>query len=130
MEEKFLLAQEKVKKYGQEQLLSCYEKLEKEVQEKLLDDIIDTDFDQIKNLYLNMNNYKNDTNAKIEAIPFIDKEKLSIDEIEKYSKIGQEVIKNGEYAVITMAGGQGTRLGHTGPIGTYILGEPVNKSIF
>ena len=130
MEEKYLLALEKVKKYGQEQLLSCYEKLNKKTQQELLDDILNTDIEQVNELYKNMNNYKAETNVTIEAIPFVDKEKLSDEEKEYYSKIGENAIKNGEYAVITMAGGQGTRLGHTGPKGTYFLGEPINKSIF
>ena len=130
MDEKYLLAKNKVEKFKQEQLLSCYEKLSAVAKEKLLDDILETDFNQIENLYKNMNNYEKETNAKIEAIPFVDKEKLSEDEKEYYSNIGSKVIKKGEYAVITMAGGQGTRLGHSGPKGTYKLGNPINKSIF
>ena len=39
----------------------------------------------------------------------------------KFDKLGEETVKNGEYAVVTMAGGQGTRLGHPGPKGTFKL---------
>ena len=46
---------------------------------------------------------------KIEPIQYIEKEKLSKEEKEKYSKIGIEEIKQGKLAVVTMAGGQGTR---------------------
>ena len=130
MKEKYLQALEKVKKYGQEQLLDCYNMLDDNKKEQLLDDIISINFDFITDLYRNRNMEEDRTNAKIESIPYVEKEKLTNEEKEHYSRIGQEAIRNGEYAVITMAGGQGTRLGHTGPKGTFILEEPINKSIF
>ena len=36
-------------------------------------------------------------------------------------ELGEKAVRNGEYAVVTMAGGQGTRLGHHGPKGTFKL---------
>jgi UDP-N-acetylglucosamine pyrophosphorylase len=49
-------------------------------------------------------------NEKIEPIKYIEKEKISEEEKEKYFKIGEEEIRKGKLAVVTMAGGQGTRL--------------------
>lgn len=60
----------------------------------------------------------------------MDKAKLSNEEIQKYSEIGIEQIKKGKLAAVTMAGGQGTRLGHNGPKGTFDLGLDSHKSIF
>ena len=58
---------------------------------------------------------------KIEAIPYLDKSKLTNEQTSEFNKLGEEILKNGQYAVVTMAGGQGTRLGHTGPKGTFKL---------
>lgn len=106
MEEKYLLVKEKLKKYDQEQLLANYEKLNEENKNKLLDEILQLDIEQINNLYKNIKNEENKPNKIIEPISFIEKDKLSNEEKEKYEKIGKEIIKNGQYAVITMAGGQ------------------------
>ena len=47
---------------------------------------------------------------KIENIEYLDKEKLSKEQKEEFDTLGEMVIKNHEYAVVTMAGGQGSRL--------------------
>ena len=129
MNERYLKALEKVKKYGQEQLLACYERLDERKKELLLDDILNTDFDQITELYNDIGKETHE-DAEIDAIEYVEKDTLSKEDKDHYSRLGTEAIKNGEYAVITMAGGQGTRLGHTGPKGTYDIGLPNHKSIF
>ena len=58
----------------------------------------------MKMLYGNMNNKQEE--GEIGQIPYINKEELSREELNYYNKIGIETIKNGEYAVVTMAGGQ------------------------
>ena len=63
-------------------------------------------------------------------IEHVDKSKLPVSEKEMYEKKGIEAIKYNKFAVVTMAGGQGTRLGHTGPKGTYIFDPEKGKSIF
>jgi len=106
MEEKYLLVKEKLKKYNQEQLLANYDRLDIENRNILLDQILQLDLEQISNLYKNVIKGEEKAYKNIEPISFIEKDKLSKEEKEKYEKIGKEIIKNGEYAVITMAGGQ------------------------
>ena len=130
MNEKYDASMEKVKKYGQEHLLKFYDKLSKDEKEKLLDDILTIDLQQINKLYEQTKVEKNFTSSKIEPIPYIDKTKMSKEELEKYEKIGEHEIRKGKYAVVTMAGGQGTRLGHNGPKGTFDVGLDSHKSIF
>ena len=51
MEEKLLATKEILKKYGQEHLLSNYEKLSDEDKSRLLNDILTIDFGEISKLY-------------------------------------------------------------------------------
>ena len=119
MEEKLEKVKGILKKYNQENLLVCYEKLGTDKQEKLLDQILAIDFEQMNDLYANINKEPEEKNNKIEPIEGIIKEKLSKEEYRKYEEIGITQIKEGKLAVVTMAGGQGTRLGHNGPKGTF-----------
>lgn len=107
-----------LKKYKQEHLLQFFNEIDdKEKQENLLDEILNLNFSKILTLY--KNSMKNDTNYKVTPIEHIEKNKLSIEELEKYQEIGKKIIKENSFAVVTMAGGQGTRLGYKGPKGTY-----------
>ena len=123
-------AKKVLQKYGQEHILNSYERLNEEKKEKLLKQIATIDFEQMLNLYENTKKEIEFKDSKIEPIPAVNAETLSIEEKEKYRKIGEEIIKSGKLAAVTMAGGQGTRLGHNGPKGTYDLGLPSHKSLF
>ncbi len=46
----------------------------------------------------------------IQLIEHLDKAKLSKEQKEEFDTLGEMAIRKGEYAVVTMAGGQGTRL--------------------
>lgn len=129
MDNKFIQAQEIVKKYHQEHLLKFYDNLEEEKKEQLVNQILETDFELLENLYKNINSIKNE-HDDISPISYVDKAKLNKMELEEYRKKGEEVIKNGKYAIVTMAGGQGTRLGHNGPKGTFMLDLKPAKSLF
>lgn len=110
-----------LKTYNQEHIIKLLENLEGKQKENLIDQINKMDFHQIMELY---DNTKKDIiikENKIEAIEYLDKEKLTKNEKERFDELGEQVIVSGKYAVITMAGGQGTRLGHTGPKGTFKL---------
>ena len=130
MNEKEQAVREMLKKHGQEQLLACYTKMDKNKQEKLLDEILTIDFPQIEKLYGKSIQKEVISSASIEPISYIEKDKIEQEEKQKLLETGEKLIKEGKYAVVTMAGGQGTRLGHNGPKGTYDLGLESHKSIF
>ena len=119
----------KLKKYNQEHLLNFYDEMEENKQNKLLEQIENIDFELIKSLYDKTKDGIKNEDANIEPIDFIDKYKLNED-YKYYEEIGEKAIKAGKLAVVTMAGGQGTRLGHNGPKGTYDIGLDSHKSLF
>ena len=130
MEKQYEKIKEKLIKYNQEQLLVNYENMNNEDKEKLLKEIYNIDFNLMKNLYKNAQKELDFKDEKIESIDCTEKDRLSKEEKEKYDEIGTEKIKAGKLAVVTMAGGQGTRLGHSGPKGTYTLNVGKEMSLF
>ncbi len=122
-----------LRKNGQEHILNYIEKLEEEKKQNLINQIENVDYEQLAKLYEESNKdfSKAIKSVMIEHIPFCAKEKLGQSKCEKLKEIGEDIIKQGEYAVITMAGGQGTRLGHDGPKGTFKLDvKPESKYLF
>lgn len=117
-------------KYNQEHILNFYEKLNDDKKELLKNQIEKIDFEQMKSLYNLAINPTEQKNALIEPTPCINSLNLSEEEKNNYIKIGEEIIRSGKLAVVTMAGGQGTRLGHNGPKGTFDMGLDTHKSLF
>lgn len=119
----------KLKKYGQEHLLNRYDRLDEIKQKKLLEQINNIDFNLINSLYENTKKVIDLGGSKIEPIQYFDKYKLN-EEYKEIELTGEKAIREGQLAVVTMAGGQGTRLGHEGPKGTYDIGLESHKSLF
>ena len=107
--------------YNQTHIVNLLKKLDEVKKQELLEQIDKIDFGQIMELYDNTKKEIEIKENKIEAIGYLDKAKLTKEQKDEFDKLGEEIIKNGEYAVVTMAGGQGTRLGHNGPKGTFKL---------
>lgn len=102
----------------------------KDRQEELAKQLLRVDFKQMSELYENRNIKKQDADI-IEPIECVSKLSLSEEEIKELQELGGKIIKQDEYAVVTMAGGQGTRLGWKGPKGTFKLDVGENgKYIF
>ena len=110
-----------LKMYNQEHIINLLNKLDEQKKWELIDQISKIDFHQIMELYDNTKKEVEIKENKIEAIKYLDKEKLTDEQKAEFEKLGEDAIKRGEYAVVTMAGGQGTRLGHNGPKGTFRL---------
>lgn len=131
MDDKLKKAKEILIKYNQEHLLHFYDELSEEEKNILINQILNIDFEKIINLYNNSKKTENLSKSEISPLQHIEKDKLSEKELNYYTEIGESIIKNNQIAIVTMAGGQGTRLGYKGPKGTYMLNlKPIKKSLF
>ncbi len=130
MDSKYSKAKNILEKYNQTHLLSQYEKLDNEKKEYLLNQIININFEQVNKLYEQTKKEIASETEKIEPISYIEKEKLSKEEKEKYFQIGKDEIEKGKIAVVTMAGGQGTRLRTSRPKRNIYIKCRANAKIF
>ena len=128
--EKYNQVKELLKKYDQEQLLVKYDEMTVEQKDQLLDQILEINFDGIKDLYELTKVKTTMGEDKISPISYVDKGKLSKEEYEELEELGVNEIKQGKLAAVTMAGGQGTRLGYDGPKGTFDIGLDTHQSLF
>ena len=89
---------------------------------EVADQVMKIDFEQLKELYEHAmeQNTINDI-ENIEPVKAINPAKIDKAEVEEYIKLGEDEVKSGKFAIAIMAGGQGTRLGHNGPKGTFKL---------
>lgn len=120
-----------LEKYQQMHLIDFYDELDEKEKEELINQIKKIDFNFLNKLYIN--SFKNDVIDYKTIAPIDYYSKYDIQEKEKYVQIGEEILKNNKLAVITLAGGMGSRLGFKGPKGTYELQLPPDekhKSLF
>ncbi|HEY8462692.1 MAG TPA: UDPGP type 1 family protein [Bacillota bacterium] len=119
-------------KFGQEHLLKFYHILNPSEQADLLDTILNLDFKLIESLYhrLVLNPANHFREERLEPlIPQI-WDDLDPKTRQQYRDLGLKLIDKCKVAAVLVAGGQGTRLGHSGPKGTFNLGLPSQKSLF
>lgn len=129
MDQKSEAAKYILKKFGQEHILNNYDKLDEAHKKELIQEINSINFELVNSLYNNTKKENKHEEDVITPIDYLDKYRLN-DEYKYYENIGKKAIKQGRLAAVTMAGGQGTRLGHDGPKGTYDIGLNSHKSLF
>jgi UDP-N-acetylglucosamine/UDP-N-acetylgalactosamine diphosphorylase len=131
MKDRFEETKELLKQYNQEHLLQFYHSLKEEEKQALLEEIGAIDFELIKDTYNHIGN-NDGIESTNEFSPLIAKnlKAYSEDERTNFYDIGMKALAQGKVAVFLVAGGQGTRLGHKGPKGTFDIGLPSGKSLF
>lgn len=100
-----------------EELIPQYNLLEDSYKEKVRKQFETLDLNLIKHVYEDVYMKNNEVDlTKVEEVPHVLKEDLDVNAV---SELATKAIHDGEVAVVLLAGGQGTRLEHTGPKGTF-----------
>lgn len=124
-----MLDETMLKRHGQDHFLEYSKVMSRSEKEQLVSDVNRLDLDEIEALYKDV--YENrkpiEIADDIEQVAFDVKSQFTQDELKSYRSLGLKAIKDGKFAVLLMAGGQGTRLGHKGPKGTFSFND---KSLF
>ena len=103
-------AKEILAKYNQTHIIKWLEQVDENTRKHIVDQVFDIDFEELKSLYETAKSKREKKECKIEPIRAIDEKKISEIDKENYIKIGNTILNENKFAVITMAGGQGTRL--------------------
>lgn len=133
VDEKITTAKELVEKYNQGHLLNYINELSKDKIDNLVEQILEIDFELTMNLF---DNACGESKAEVKLKKDISPIKSDVCElydsnmVEEFRRIGEEQLSQTNVAVITMAGGQGTRLGHNGPKGTFRIDGSRDNTLF
>ncbi len=125
----------KLKEHKQEHVLKFIAKLDPGERGELLQQLEQIDFDELDNL---IDEYVKKTPeikipADLEPAPFFPLKPEDSKQEELYFQAvakAKELLQAGEVAALTVAGGQGTRLGFDAPKGTYPITPVKRKSLF
>ena len=127
MENKEQKAKEILKKYNEIHIIEWMDKQENEIKQKIIDQVLKIDLEELEDLYKKVKRGIVKKDYDIKPIHPVIKEKINEVEKKNYIQIGEDVLKNNKYAVVTMAGGQGTRLGYNGPKGSFKIDLEVGE---
>ncbi|MGD0784276.1 MAG: UDPGP type 1 family protein [Sedimentisphaerales bacterium] len=135
LEKRYKKCSQLLQKYNQQHLLTFYNRLDKNVQDKLLKQIEELNF---KSLDEKISHYvKNPSPVKLPAkikpagvYPALPKNAEQKKKYEKAKQLGANLISKGKVAAFIVAGGQGTRLGFDGPKGDFSVSPVKNKTLF
>ncbi|XP_010260631.1 PREDICTED: UDP-N-acetylglucosamine diphosphorylase 1-like [Nelumbo nucifera] len=124
---------ERLKDYGQEDVFSLWDELSPEERELLVKDIESLDLPRIDRIIRCSLRSQGLPIPAIEPVPescVSTVEERTLEERERWWKMGLKAISEGRLAVLLLSGGQGTRLGSSDPKGCFNIGLPSGKSLF
>jgi UDP-N-acetylglucosamine/UDP-N-acetylgalactosamine diphosphorylase len=124
-----------LKQHKQEHILRFIDELGPGERSEFLQQLKGIDFDELDNL---IEEYVKQTPeikipADLEPAPFFSLKPKDAEQEELYAKAvakGKKLLQHGKVAALTVAGGQGTRLGFDAPKGTYPISPIKGKSLF
>lgn len=110
MDNKYEEAKEILKKYNQNHIIKFMDLADEETKEKMIEQVLRIDFEELKELQEKTYEELFVDLEELEPITAINPDRIEKSELDRYKKIGEDLIKKNKFAIATMAGGQGTRL--------------------
>lgn len=110
---------------GQEHVLQFVERLSQDERNRFASDLDEVDLELVGRLFEQSRSEPPTGNASIAPLPQIVKGADADADADAHA-LGQSLLAEGKVAAFVVAGGQGTRLGHPGPKGTYAA-TPIGK---
>ncbi|OAY54428.1 UDP-N-acetylglucosamine diphosphorylase 1 isoform X1 [Manihot esculenta] len=124
---------ERLKDYGQEDAFVLWDELSPDERDLLVKDIENLDLPRLDRIIRCSLRSQGLPLAAIEPVPessVSTVEDRTLEERERWWKMGLKAISDGKLAVLLLSGGQGTRLGSSDPKGCFNIGLPSGKSLF
>ncbi len=124
-----------LKKYDQGHLFNFFPEMNSRQHEKIHMQLREINWKELDSLIENyvLHAPKTVIPHEISPAPYFPAVPENEDQKEKYRiarKRGSELLRKGKVAALTVAGGQGTRLGYDGPKGTFAITPIKNKTLF
>ncbi len=124
-----------LKDHHQSQILAFAAELDEKGKAALAAQIADIDFDTLDTLIADYVLRRPETAipADLSPAPYFPAVPADGEQAAYYAKAGEagkEALRQGKVALLTVAGGQGTRLGFDGPKGTYPIGPVTGRTLF
>lgn len=118
----------RLRRHGQEHLLSGWDRLGVRERHSLVEQLAGLDFAELEGLYRRKNEPHTllPPRDKIAPLPVESAADIPRTAVER----GEAALRNGEVAVLLVAGGQGSRLGFEKPKGMFPVGPVSNASLF
>ena len=99
-----------LEKYNQHHIIEHMEKIDENKKAQIIEQIKEIDFEEAERLYNKTQRSREKRDIKIEPLQTIIPDQLKEAQKKEYIEAGEKVLKENKFAVVTMAGGQGTRL--------------------
>lgn len=125
----------KLERYKQGQLLRFWNELNEDEKNTLASQINEIDFERIQELIDShvLKMPETSVHGEIKPAPYFPLNPVSVEDkalCAKAAAEGERLLRAGKVAALTVAGGQGTRLGYDGPKGTYKIMPVTGKTFF
>ena len=110
MENEERMTIEILEKYNQHHIVEHMKKLDSNGKANIAKQVKEINFEEMSNLYNKTKANREKIESDIKPIKTICSDKIEETQKNKYLEIGEKILKENKFAVVTMAGGQGTRL--------------------